>query len=65
MEKITTPEELAQLLESEDMETEIVTVSGAIVIDSEYKDAFVDALVKLFDEYVYLDDNYHLNVENL
>lgn len=27
---ITSPEELAALLESEDMETEIVTVSGAI-----------------------------------
>lgn len=61
---LTSPEELALLLESEDMETEIVTVSGAIVIDTEYKDGFINALVKLFDEYVYLDDNYHLNVED-
>ena len=61
---ITSPEELAEQLESEDLETEIVTVSGAIVIDSEYKDDFAAALVKLFDEFVYLDNNYHLEIED-
>ena len=61
---ITTPEELALLLESEDMETEIVTVSGAIVIDTDDKVDFFNALQKLFTKYVYLDDNFHLNVED-
>ncbi len=62
MEKITPPEELADSLESEDLETEIVTVSAAIVLDSEYKNDFIDALTKLCDEYTYLDDGYQLNI---
>lgn len=60
---MTSPEELAALLESEDMETEIVTVSGAIVIDSNDKEEFFNDLEKLFAKYVYLNDNFHLNVE--
>lgn len=60
---MSTPEELAELLESEDMETEIVAVSGAIVIDSKYRAQFIESITQLFDEYVYLDDNYHLEVK--
>lgn len=60
---MTTPDELAELLESEDMETEVVKVAGAIVIDSDYKEDFFNGLKLLFETFVYLDDNYELNVE--
>jgi len=45
------------------METEIVKVSGALVIDSDDKEEFFNELEKLFGKFVYLDDNFHLNVE--
>lgn len=61
---ITSPEELAALLESEDLETEIVKVSGALVIDSNDKEEFFNELEKLFAKFVYLENNFHLNVED-
>lgn len=61
---ITTPQELAERLESEDMETEVVMVSGALVVDSEYQDDFINALTKLFEEYAYQEE-YELEVEEV
>ena len=40
-------------LVSEDLETEVINITGGIVIDTDDTDQFIDEMGKLFEKYAY------------
>lgn len=47
---------------SEDLETEVLNISGGLVIDSDDTKSFVDELEALFEKYSYLSQfNFNFN----